>query len=120
MKFLLDESVEYRLAGFLSELGHDVTAIAVDYPSALKDIEVLTIARDQDRILITNDKDFGELVYRQRLAHCGVILLRVRDDDIEIKQVSLLQVLKINPDQLRGFIVISDRGVRIRATSANE
>lgn len=114
MKLLLDESVEYRLAGFLTSLGHDVTAIAADYPSALKDTEVLAIAKDENRILITNDKDFGELVFRRRLAHCGVILLRIKDDLMEAKQDALRQALEISPDQLHGFVVISDRGIRIR------
>ncbi len=114
MKLLLDESVEYRLAGFLAELGHDVTAIAVDYPSALKDTEVLTIARDENRIVVTNDKDFGELVFRRRLAHSGVILLRIKDDLMEVKQAALRQALEISPDQLRNIVVISDRGIRIR------
>lgn len=41
MKFLLDESAEYRLATFLTDQGHDVTAIAHDYPHALTDVDVL-------------------------------------------------------------------------------
>ncbi len=44
MKFLLDESAEFRLAAFLTNLGHDVTAIAVNYPSALRDPDVLATA----------------------------------------------------------------------------
>ncbi|MCL4489624.1 MAG: DUF5615 family PIN-like protein [Chloroflexi bacterium] len=74
MKFLLDESADLPLAMFLRESGHDVTAIAHDYPQALKDREVLAIAYREQRILLTNDRDFGELIFRQRLPHSGVVL----------------------------------------------
>jgi len=69
MKFLLDENVEFRIATFLTQEGHDVTAIAYDYPYALSDVQVLSIAASENRILITNDRDFGELIYRQKYAH---------------------------------------------------
>ncbi len=62
MKFLLDENVEYRIAAFLKKHGHDVTAIAHDYPNALTDRAVLAIAAAEKRILITNDRtDFASL-----------------------------------------------------------
>jgi len=50
------------------------------YTRSIEDHEVLEIARAEDRILITNDKDFGELIYRQQLEHTGVILFRLRDE----------------------------------------
>ena len=59
MRFLLDENAELRIAVFLPGLGHDVTAIPHDYPHALR----------ERRILITNDRDFGELIFREGLAH---------------------------------------------------
>jgi len=66
MRFLLDESADFPVAAFLTDRGHDVTSIARDYPSALEDDEVLSIAQKEQRILITNDRDFGELVFRQQ------------------------------------------------------
>jgi predicted nuclease of predicted toxin-antitoxin system len=66
MKFLLDENVEYRLAIFLKKQRYDVTAIARDYPSALTDREVLAIAVQEQRILITNDRtDFRKLIFEK-------------------------------------------------------
>ena len=114
MRFLLDESADYPLADFLIALGHDVTAIAHDYPFALKDDEVLAIATAEQRILITNDKDFGELIFRRRLSHAGVILFRLVNEDLDIKRYWLQYVLNHYPDQLHRFIVIADRGIRIR------
>ena len=51
MQFLLDANVEYRLATFLTSLGHDVKTIARDYPHSLTDHEVLALATDAQRIL---------------------------------------------------------------------
>jgi predicted nuclease of predicted toxin-antitoxin system len=64
VRFLLDESAKFRLAAFLAGRSHDVTAIAHDYPQALTDRDVLSIARREKRIVITNDLDFGMLVFR--------------------------------------------------------
>ena len=95
-------------------MGHDTTAIAHDYPSALKDSEVLAIATTEQRILITNDKDFGELIFRRGLTHAVVILFRLTDESLAVKQYWLDYVLTRYSDQLSQFIVITDRGIRIR------
>lgn len=114
MRFLLDESVEYRLASWLSSLGHDVTAIAHDYPGALPDREVLETARRESRILITNDRDFGELIFRLGLSHPGVILLRLGPAPLEDKMARLGQVLSSHGEQLDAFLVVTPRGTRVR------
>jgi predicted nuclease of predicted toxin-antitoxin system len=114
MRFLLDESADYPLAPFLQSLGHNTTSIVRDYSRSLKDTEVLEIAKAEDRILITNDKDFGELVFRRRLSHAGIILFRLTDEDLAIKKEWLTYLLNQHPHQLKQFIVISDRGIRIR------
>jgi predicted nuclease of predicted toxin-antitoxin system len=66
VRFLLDESADFRLAPFLRDLGHNVTAIAHDFPQSLLDTEVLAIALRERRTLITNDRDFGEMIVRGR------------------------------------------------------
>lgn len=114
MRFLLDESADYPLAKFLQGLGHDVTAIAHDYPAALKDREVLRIAYAEDRIVITNDRDFGDLIFRQRLPHAGVILFRLGDEDLQTKLNWLTYVLSNHSHELIHFLVVTSRGIRIR------
>ncbi len=114
MRFLLDESADYPLAATLRGWGHDVTAIAHDYPRALNDRDVLAIARQEGRILITNDRDFGELVFRQRLPHVGVILFRLGNEDLPTKAAWLKYVLTEYADRLDQFLVVTDRGVRLR------
>ena len=116
MKFLLDESADFPLAAFLRNQGHDVTAIAHDYPHALSDREVLAIAVAESRILITNDNDFGELIFRRRLAHAGVVLFRLGAESLQTKQLWLSYVLANHAQELQHFIVITDSGVRVRKT----
>jgi predicted nuclease of predicted toxin-antitoxin system len=71
MKFLPDQSADFRLIPHLRTLGHDVTAISRDYPHSLADEDVLAIARREKRILVVTDRDFGELIFHQGLAHSG-------------------------------------------------
>ena len=73
MKFLLDQSADFRLMPHLRARGHDVTALSRNYPPGLPDEDVLTIAREEARVLIVADRDFGELIFQQELAHAGVI-----------------------------------------------
>ncbi len=79
MKFLLDANIEYRFASFLRSLSHDVKTIARDYPHAVTDQAVLTPSVKEQCILLTNDRDFGELIFRRHFPHCGVIYLRLKN-----------------------------------------
>jgi len=117
MRFLLDESTEYRLAAFLKDQGHDVTAIAHDYPHALSDGEVLALAHREERILITNDRDFGDLIFHARLPHSGVIFFRLPAATVETKIAQLEHILIKYADQLQHFLVVTDKSVRVRRTS---
>lgn len=66
MKFLADVNVEKSVIEEIKLLGYDVKSVTSINP-AMSDTEVLKIANSEDRILITNDKDFGEIVFRQKL-----------------------------------------------------
>src|SRR5438093_13460347 len=110
MKFLLDESADFPLAAVLTSLNHDVTSIVQDYPQCLKDTDGLAIAQSEGRILITNDRDFGELIFRQRLPHSGVILFRLGAEDMQTKAAWLKHVLTNYSGQLSNFIVVTNRG----------
>jgi predicted nuclease of predicted toxin-antitoxin system len=121
MKFVLDENADRRLAPFLRDLGHDVTVISQDYPSSLSDSEVLAIAIREKRILITNDRgDFGDLIFRQHLPHCGIILFRLKleDANLAFKKERLQHVLNEYTDQLQHFLVVTPTKVRVRKISA--
>jgi hypothetical protein len=67
MKFLFDQSADFRLIEHLRSHGHDVTAISRDYPHGLADEDVLGIARQEQWILVVADRDFGELIFTRAL-----------------------------------------------------
>jgi predicted nuclease of predicted toxin-antitoxin system len=114
MKFLLDESVDARLRSFLIALGHDAVRVGTDYPPSLPDEEVLAIAHREGRILITNDRDFGELVFVHGRPHAGVIYLRLPYSDLALAQQRLTDVLTDYGDQLDQFITVTRSRIRIR------
>src|SRR5215204_6408674 len=77
MRFLLDQNADRRFAPYLRDLGHGVTVVSIDYPPGIPDCTVLAIAHREGHIVLTNDHGFGELVFRHRLPHAGVIYLRL-------------------------------------------
>ena len=85
MKFLFDQSADFRLIAHLRSHGHDVTAISRDYPHSLADEDVLSIARQEQRILVVADRDFGELIFHQGLEHEGVLFFRLPGADLQTK-----------------------------------
>ena len=115
MKFLLDQSADFRLMPHLRELGHDVTAISRNHPAGLADEDVLAIARTEQRILIVADRDFGELIFQQELAHAGVIFFRLPGATLQTKIEHLNTVLEEHTDELeRGeFLVVTPGRIRV-------
>ena len=75
MRLLADESVDRAIIVRLRRDGHEVASVAEESPG-LGDEEVLSLAYGQGLVLISADKDFGELVHRRRRPHAGVVLLR--------------------------------------------
>jgi predicted nuclease of predicted toxin-antitoxin system len=115
MNFLLDENVDARLEELLTEQDHNVTRVGTDYPAGLPDRAVLSIAHAEGRILITNDRDFGELVFRLRQPHQGVILLRLGDyAPLVLITQRVTDVLSRYADELNQFFVVTPRAVRVR------
>jgi predicted nuclease of predicted toxin-antitoxin system len=76
MKFLLDQSADARLGVYLMHQGHDVTRVGTHQPEGMLDEDVLALAQQEQRILLTEDLDFDELVLKKHLPHSGVILFR--------------------------------------------
>ncbi len=70
MKFLFDQSADFRLIAPLRERGHDVLAVSRDFPAGRADEDVLAIARQEQRILVVADRDFGELIFHQGPRPC--------------------------------------------------
>lgn len=117
MTFLLDETVDARLQPYLASLGPDVTRLVADYPAGLGDPDVLRIAEQERRMLVTNDRDFAHLVFTKGHPHAGVIHLRFGSyAPLATKQDRLHVVLTQHTDQLDQcqFLVVTRTGVRVR------
>jgi predicted nuclease of predicted toxin-antitoxin system len=115
MNFLFDQSADFRLISHLRQLGHDVQAISQNYPPGLADADVLAIARAERRVLIVADRDFGELIFHQRLAHAGVMFFRLPGAPLDTKIDHLNRVLDEYAGELeRGeFLVVSPGQIRV-------
>ena len=76
MKIVADESVDKQIVDRLRADGHEVLFVA-ELDPGIDDETVLLRSRQSSALLLTADKDFGELVFRQRLLHSGVLLIRL-------------------------------------------
>lgn len=113
MRFLGDECTGPAVAKWLQSLHHDVFSV-YDETRGLDDESIIKKANLENYILITNDNDFGELIFRRRESHKGVILLRLEDERTENKIAVLQRVLEAHSDKLRSnFIVVTEKFIRI-------
>lgn len=98
----------------LRQLGYDVLFV-MESMRGEDDEVLLAQAFHEERLLITEDKDFGELVYRLRLPTRGIILLRFNPGEEDMKIERLLQLLEMQAAQLFDtFIVVERNKVRLR------
>lgn len=113
MRFVVDECTGPAVARWLTEQGHDVFSV-YDQARGITDEQVIQIAANDHRILITNDKDFGAKVYREKHVHYGVILLRLNDERSANKIRILAQLLTTHADRLeKQFVVVTESRIRI-------
>jgi predicted nuclease of predicted toxin-antitoxin system len=112
--FVADESVDRQIVDAVRDLGYDVLSVAESTPG-MPDDRVLSRANDARSVLLTADKDFGELVFRQRRLHAGVVLLRLAGLTPAIKARIVAAGIRAHASELEaGFCVVTDRAVRIR------
>jgi predicted nuclease of predicted toxin-antitoxin system len=114
MNFIADEGVDIQIVQKLREAGHDVIYIA-ELASGTNDEDILQMASDGYRILITRDKDFGELAYRDGRAHAGIILSRLHELSSEKKAALVLKTIQdFNSVLTEAFTVLQPGKIRIR------
>lgn len=112
MNFVADESCAGPVTRALRAAGHDVVAIAEVSPGAT-DEEVLERALNDKRILITEDRDFGELIYARRRGSAGVILVRFDSRARHIKPATVIQAVSELGTRLENAFTIVEPG-RVR------
>lgn len=114
MDYLADENVARRIVEWLRSQGNDVLYAAEERPGET-DANWLQEAEIQGRLLITSDKDFGELIFRDGLSSHGVILIRLEELEVDARVRRLEQawsIVEANPHHC--FIVITAHRVRVR------
>jgi predicted nuclease of predicted toxin-antitoxin system len=114
MRWLADECVAASLVAFLRTGGHDVFYIA-EAAAGLSDADVIALALRENRILLTDDKDFGDLVFRRRQAVPGVVLMRIAPEKLKLKTGRLATALEQYGEGLFGrYLVIEEDRLRSR------
>lgn len=114
MRIVADESVDRPIVEKLKQDGLELTYVADEKPSA-QDTWVFDRAQQERAILLTCDKDFGEIVFRQKLTAHGVILLRLAGLSIDRKsEIACREIRKHGTELEDQFTVISPGSVRIR------
>ncbi len=114
MRFLADECFDAGIVEALRRDGHDVL-YAVESLKGAPDRDVLQRSFDEERIVLTEDKDFGELVYRLRKPARGIVLLRFDVSERALKLPRLREFLETGADRLPSrFIVLEADKVRLR------
>lgn len=111
---IVDENVDQRIIDRLVEQEFDVFSIR-EHKSGISDREVIEITESKKGVLVTEDKDFGELVFSHNLKGCSVILLRYNKSDIEKVTRSVVMIMKRQlHDPGHYFYTISKGKVRSR------
>ncbi len=117
MNLVADESVDRQVVDRLRQDGHRVWYVAEMEPG-IPDDAVLETANREGALLLTGDKDFGELVFRQRRATLGVVLIRLAGLSPERKATVVASSIERHAEQLEGgFAVITPGMVRLRRST---
>ncbi len=114
MRFIVDECTGPSVSVWLTEQGHDVYSVSLNSPG-WKDVQVLAKANEERRIIITNDRDFGELIYKFKQAHEGVIFLRLSDETVSNKIAVLQRLFGSYASSIshESYITVTEESVRI-------
>ena len=114
IKFLVDVGVGKTVDLWLLAQGYNVKSVR-DINPRLPEHEILKIAVSENRMVVTMDKDFGDLVYNSGQPHAGVLLLRVEDANSDEKIKVIETVLKKYSDKIyNNFCVYKDGKLRIK------
>ena len=112
MNLLIDSSAHGSLSTALAAAGHDVLTVAAAWPDDPGDLTILARAQAEGRIVITRDKDFGELAVLQGQPHCGIIRLW---DTSAAQQFAVCEaVLAQHGTDLQAGVIVTASPYRVR------
>lgn len=115
LRLLVDVGVGGLAEEMLKAEGHDITTVRSIDPR-MTDDDIVRLAAKEGRMVVTMDRDFGELVYHSGLRHAGVLLLRMEDADGQEKAEALLQILREHGWRMADCFCVYQKGrLRIRS-----
>jgi predicted nuclease of predicted toxin-antitoxin system len=109
MRWRADECVAAPLVALLRSDGHDVLYVA-EVAAGLSDADVVALALQGKRPLLTEDKDFGDLVFRRECAVPGVVLMRIDNDNSKLKAARLAAAIDQYGEGLFGRYMVIEQG----------
>jgi predicted nuclease of predicted toxin-antitoxin system len=109
VRFLADESCDFAVVAALRAAGYEVSAVA-EFNSGAEDPTVLALARSEQRVLLTEDKDFGLLAYAGGKQTAGVILIRFPGNARRTLGDAVLTVVRDLGDRMAGAFVVIEPG----------
>ena len=114
MRWLADECISARLVKLMRDDGQDVS-YGGETAAGASDTALIGLAFRENRLLLTDDKDFGELVVRRRWVVPGLVLMRLASEESHIRWLRLKTAIKRFDDGLFGqYVVIEEARFRIR------
>jgi predicted nuclease of predicted toxin-antitoxin system len=109
VRWLADECVASSLVAFLRTQGHDVLYVA-EAAAGLSDADVIALALHEKRLLLTEDKDFGDLVFRRERTVPGVVLMRIGSENPVLKSTRLAAAIERYGEGLFGRYMVIEEG----------
>ncbi len=117
MVLVADESLDFGIVKILRQQGFVVISILEEF-QGITDVEVIAIAVKHKALILTEDKDFGELTYRLNFSHYGVFLIRIIDMDRSERIKLVINTFIAHLDKFENkFTVLNKNGIRIKPLS---
>jgi predicted nuclease of predicted toxin-antitoxin system len=115
VKFLVDENVATSVAPLLRSRGHDVKIVQQAGLTGAEDDVLIQLALDEERVIVTHDKDFGAILRYPLKQHGGVILLRLRRPTPQNATRAVERVLATVPEErvMGRVVVVEDARIRV-------
>lgn len=117
IRILANENISPKTVRFLKSLGFDAKRIT-DFGKSLKDVNIIEIAKNENRIILTFDLDFGEIFYRAGEGKFGVWVLRVKPQTVETAEKVLTMFINSavfkKADLYRSMFILSPHRIRRR------
>ena len=122
LSFLTDENIDHEVVNFLRKQGFDVLDIKEEGLFSMSDHDILQMAWQQNRVVISQDSDFGTLIFRDKVQVCGVVYLRPGHESPNVHVETMEAIFSAELDFVFPFMLVSENNdgyVKIRMRYLN-